>query len=302
MKEIFRLHGIPKVVISDRDAKFTGNFWKALFKGLDTKLNFSTAFHPQTDGQRERVNQILEDMLRMYVMNQPKKWEEYLHLVEFAYNNNYQASAKLSPFEILYGRKCNTPISWSSPVDRIILGPELLKEMELIVKQVQQNLKEARDRQKSYADLRRTFREFEVGNHVYVKVKPTKSSLRLKNCVKLSPRYCGPFEILARIGPVAYQLALPANIKVHNAFHVSLLKKYVHDATHVIDWINIQVEPEGEFQVQSECIIDRREHVLRNRAIRQVKVQWRHLSPAEVTWEMEDCAREAYPFLFKEDP
>lgn len=160
MKEIFRLHGIPKVVISDRDAKFTGNFWKTLFKGLDTKLNFSTAFHPQIDGQTERVNQILEDMLRMYVMNQPKKWEEYLHLVEFAYNNNYQTSLKLSPFEILYGRKCNTPISWSNPVDRIMLGPELLKEMELTVKQVQHNLKEAQDRQKSYADLKRTFREF----------------------------------------------------------------------------------------------------------------------------------------------
>jgi len=89
MKEIFTLHGIPKMVISDRDAKFTGNFWKALFKGLDTQLNFSTAFHPQTDGQTKRVNQILEDMLRMYVMNQPTKWEEYLHLVEFAYNNNF---------------------------------------------------------------------------------------------------------------------------------------------------------------------------------------------------------------------
>ena len=143
MKEIFRLHGIPKMVISDRDAKFTGNFWKALFKGLDTKLNFSTVFHPQTDGQTERVNQILEDMLRMYVMNQPKKWEEYLHLVEFAYNNHFQASAKLSPFEIIYGRKCNTPISWSSLVDRIMLGPEMLRDMELIVKHVQHNLKVA---------------------------------------------------------------------------------------------------------------------------------------------------------------
>jgi len=116
MKEIFRLHGIPKVVISDRDAKFIGNFWKALFKGLDSKLNFSTVFHPQTDGQTERVNQILEDMLRMYVMNQPWKWEEYLHLVEFSYNNNYQTSSKLSPFEILYGRKCNCNAPKTLPI------------------------------------------------------------------------------------------------------------------------------------------------------------------------------------------
>jgi transposase InsO family protein len=147
MKEIFRLHGIPKTVILDRDTKFTRNFWKSLFKGLDTQFNFSTAYHPQTNGQTERTNQILEDMLRMYVMNRPNKWEEYLHLVEFAYNNHYQASAKLSPFEILYGRKCNTHVSWSNIVNRLMIGPGILKEMELIVKHVQHNLKEAQDMQ-----------------------------------------------------------------------------------------------------------------------------------------------------------
>ena len=110
------------------------NFWKSLFKGLDTKLNFSTAYHPQTNGQTKRVNQVLEDMLMMYVRDHPNKWEEYMHLVEFAYNNHYQASTKFSPFETLYGRKCNTPISWSNLVDRLMLGPDLLKEIELTVK------------------------------------------------------------------------------------------------------------------------------------------------------------------------
>ena len=105
-----------------------------MFKGLNTTLNFSTSFHPQTDGQTERVNQVLEDLLRMHVKDQPGKWEDYLHLVEFAYNNNYQAWDRFSPFEILYVRKCNTPISSSNPVDRLVLGPELLKEMEEIVK------------------------------------------------------------------------------------------------------------------------------------------------------------------------
>ena len=97
-------------------------------------MNFVIAYHPQTNGQTERVNQVLEDMLRMYVKDYSKKWEDYLHLVEFAYNNHYQASAKLSPFEILYGRKCNTPITWSNLIDRLTLGPDLLKELELIVK------------------------------------------------------------------------------------------------------------------------------------------------------------------------
>ena len=110
MKEILRLHGVPKVIVSNRDPKFTGDFWKALFKGLGTQLNFSTAYHPQTNGQIERVNQVLEDMIRMYVMGKLGKWEYYLHLVEFAYNNNFQVFVGMSLFENLYGCKCNTPI------------------------------------------------------------------------------------------------------------------------------------------------------------------------------------------------
>jgi hypothetical protein len=121
MKEIFRLHGFPKTIISDRDAKFTSNFWKGLFTGLETQLEFSMAYHPQTDGQIERVNKVLEDMLRMHVMHQPKQWEEYLPLVEFTYNNGYQESLKMSPFEVLYGRKCRVLISWDNPVEKFPL-------------------------------------------------------------------------------------------------------------------------------------------------------------------------------------
>ena len=134
LKKIFRLHGISKVIISDRDPKFTGNFWRYLFKGLNTKLNFSIAYDLQMDGHIERVNQVLEYMLRMYVEDYPTNWEDYLHLVDFSYNNHYQASTKLSPFKILYGRKCNPPITWSNLVDRLMLGPDLLKELELILK------------------------------------------------------------------------------------------------------------------------------------------------------------------------
>jgi hypothetical protein len=152
MKEIFRLHGIPKMVISDRDVKFTSAFWKELFAGLNTNLNFSTSYHPQTDGQTERKNQIIEDMLHMYVRTKPNKREDYLHLVEFSYKNGYQTSAKLSPFEILHGRKCTTLISWDNSADRLMVGPDMLQEMENMVKKVQQNLKEAQARQKSYAN------------------------------------------------------------------------------------------------------------------------------------------------------
>ena len=137
MKEIFRLHGIPKMVISDRDVKFTSCFWKELFAGINTNLNFSTSYHPQSDGQTKRKNQIIEDMLCTYVRTKLKKWEDYLQLVEFAYNNGYQTLAKLSPFEILYSIKCMTPISWDNLDDRLMVGPEMLQEMENMVKKVQ---------------------------------------------------------------------------------------------------------------------------------------------------------------------
>ena len=118
-----------------------------------------------------------------------------MHLVEFAYNNNYQASARFSPFKILYGRKCNTPISWSNPVDRLVLGLELLKEMEEIVERVQSNLKVAQDQQKIQADLKRTPKDFQVGEHVFIKLRPKKISQRLGSCAKLAPRYCGPLKL-----------------------------------------------------------------------------------------------------------
>jgi transposase InsO family protein len=133
MKEIFRLHSIPKIVISDRDVKFTSAFWKELFAGINTNLNFSTIYHSQMDGKTERTNQIIEDMLCMYVRTKPDNWEDYLHLVEFAYNNGYQTSAKLSHFEILYGIKCMTPISWDNPIEILMIGPDMLQEMENIV-------------------------------------------------------------------------------------------------------------------------------------------------------------------------
>jgi hypothetical protein len=159
---------MPKEIISDRDINFTSNFWKYLFNGFETKFLFSTTYHPQTNGQTERVNQVLEDMLRMHVMHQPKKWEDYLPLVEFAYNNGYQESLKIIPFEALYGRKCNIPINWINPVDRVTIGPDMVKEMEQQVIQIRKNLKISQDRQNSYVDMKRTPREFKEGDHVYL--------------------------------------------------------------------------------------------------------------------------------------
>ena len=131
-------------------------------------------------------------------------------------------------------------------------------------------------------------REFTIGDHVYLRVREQKSSLNLGSCVKLSPRYCGPFEVLERIGPIAYILPLLASTRAHNAFHVCLLKKYVH-ANHLINWDVIQVEPKGDFQIDPMRILDRKVTMLRNQAIGQVKVQWEHYGPEEATYELDDA-------------
>jgi hypothetical protein len=124
---------------------------------------------------------------------------------------------------------------WNNPADRIVVGPELLKEMEDQMIKIKQNLKFSQDIQKSYADKNRTHRKFKVCDHVFLKVKANRSSLNLGSYAKLTARFCGPFEILERIGPIAYMIGLPAFMFVHNVFHVSLIKKYITDANHVID-------------------------------------------------------------------
>jgi hypothetical protein len=144
--------------------------------------------------------------------------------------------------------------------------------MEQQVINIKQNLKIDQNRQKIYVDRKRTLREFKTGDHIYLRVRPRKSSLRMAACAKLAPQYCGPFEVLNRVGPVAYGLALPPTVKAHNFFHVSLLNKYVHDSNHIIDWSVIQVETEGKFLPEPQCILDRKETPLRNRTIARVKV------------------------------
>jgi hypothetical protein len=299
MKEVAQLHEIPKKIVSDRDLKFTLNFWKGLFKGFGMNLNLSTTYHPESDGQTERVNRVIEDMLRMYVMDKPSKWEDYLHLVEFAYNNGYQTSLKMSPFESLYDRRCNTPVSWDNPADRTIVGPELLKEMEDQMFKIKKNLKSTQDRQKIYVDKNRIHKEFKVGDHVFLEVKANRSSLKLGSCAKLAARFCGPFEILERIGPDSYIIALPTSMSIHNVFHVSFLKKYIPDANHVIDWNVIRVEQEGTFQVHPVCILGEKVKNLWNQAIGLVKVQWTWYGPEDSTWEHEDAMQTEYPHLFE---
>jgi hypothetical protein len=153
---------------------------------MDTKINFSSAYHQQTDGQTKRINQILEDMLRACALKYGKSWDKSLSYAEFSYNNSYQARIKMSPYEALYGRQCRTPLFWSQTGESQVFGPEVLKDAEKQVQMVRESLKVAQTRQKSYADKRRDLL-FEVGDFVYLKVSPMRGTRRFKVKGKLAP-------------------------------------------------------------------------------------------------------------------
>ncbi|KAK8714256.1 hypothetical protein V6N13_149449 [Hibiscus sabdariffa] len=169
IRDIVRLHGVPKSIVSDRDPKFTSRFWESLHTALVSRLNFSTSYHPQSDGQSERVIQVLEDMLRCCIIDFQGTWEKQLSLVEFAYNNSYQASIQMAPYEALYGRRCRTPVCWAEAGQKLLPMPDILKGTTEKVKLISERLKAASDRQKSYADLKRREVEYAVGDRVFLK-------------------------------------------------------------------------------------------------------------------------------------
>jgi hypothetical protein len=197
-----------------------------LHETLDTQLRFSSAYHPQADGQTERVNQILEDILRACALQYERSWDKSLPYAKFSYNNSYQESLKMAPFEMLYGRRCRTPLFWNETGERKVFGSNILQEAEKQVRMVRENLRVTQSRQKSYVDHRRRELSFEVGDFVYLKVSPMRGLRYFKVRGKLAPRFVGPFKILEKRGEVAYQLELPPQLSdVHGIFHVSQLKK-----------------------------------------------------------------------------
>ena len=187
VKEIVRMHGAPVSIVSDRDPCFTSRFWHSLQKALGIKLSFSTAFHLQTNGQSERVIQVLEDLLRACALDPKGNWDDYLPLVKFAYNNSFQASIRMAPFEELYGRRCQSPVCWDDVGERKLLGLELVQLTVEKIALIKERLKAAQRRQKSYADNRIRDLEFEVGDHVFLKFSPMKSVMRFGRKGKLSP-------------------------------------------------------------------------------------------------------------------
>ena len=202
-------------------------------------------------------------------------------------------------YQALYGRPCRSPLCWTEVGESSITGPDLIRDTSEKVSLILQRLLMAQSRKKSYAGRPL---EFEVGDHVFLKVMPKRGVVRFGKRGKLSPRFIGHFEILERIGTVAYRLALPPSMSgVHEVFHVSMLRKYTPDPAHVVDWGQIEVDTDGTFEEGPVCIVDSIDQVLRRKTVRLVRVLWRHYGVEESTWEREDMMRATYPFLFMDE-
>ena len=192
-REIVQLHGVPVSIVSDRNPIFTTHFWKSFQKAMGTQLTMNTVFHPQTDGRSEMTIQILEDMLCACVLDLKGSWKDHLPLVEFAYNNCYQASIQMPPYEALYGRPCRSPICWTEVGERSITSPDLIRDASEKVALIRKRLLTAQSRQNNYSDKRHRPLEFEVGDHVFLKVMPKREVARFGKQEKLAPRYIGHF-------------------------------------------------------------------------------------------------------------
>ncbi|GKB88358.1 putative reverse transcriptase domain-containing protein [Tanacetum coccineum] len=271
LKEVVTRHGIPLLIICDRDPRFASNFWRSLQNALGTSLDMSTAYHPQTNGQRERTIQTLVDMLRACTIDFRKGWVNHFPLVEFSYNNSYYASIKAAPFKALYGRKCRSPVCWAEVGEVQLTGPEIVQETT----------------------------EKIVGDKVMLKVSPWKGVIHFGKRGKLNPRYVGPFKVLEKVGSIAYKLELPEELsRVHNTFHVSNLKNIYVDEPLAVPLDGLHFDDKIQFVEEPVEITDREVKWWNQSRIPLVKVRWNSRRGPEFTWEREDQFRKKYPHLF----
>ncbi|KAL3675441.1 hypothetical protein R1sor_025389 [Riccia sorocarpa] len=292
LRTVVSHHGLSQVIITDRGTQFTSLFWRItqnLFGLFKTKLAFSTAYHPQTDGQTERVNRTIEYMLRAFTMEEQEGWDNLLPLVEFAYNNSTNSSTGATPFFLMYGEHPLTPaglLGRGSPTPittKVEAVNEFVSRIQEGVARAKIKLQIAQNRQKQYADQHRRHEEFGVGEKIWLST----TNLRLIGSRKLNPRYIGPFTIQQRIGAVAYKLELPSSMKIHPVFHVSLLRRYVPRPVELVAPNAARLPPaliDGEEEFEVERILQKRICGLRRQLIEYL-VQWKGYPLYEATWE-----------------
>lgn len=281
---VVRHHGMPSAIVSDRDTRFTAHFWQALMRALGTKLSMSTAFHPQTDGQTERTNRTLEQMLRGVVSADQADWDDHLPLVEFAYNNARQASTAMTPFFLNSGQHPNLPLGiavQSSAAQRVPAVLDYVGRMDRQIALARSHIEAAQQRQKRYADTKRRDGSFEVGQRVMLSTAHLKLSEGTTR--KLAPRWMGPYPVVERVGDVAYKLKLPRRMRVHPVFHVSCLKGY--NTSERFPSAPVRPPPVHEFDGESYYTVER---ILRRRTRgRRTEwlVKWLGYDESEATWE-----------------
>ncbi|TYK15071.1 Ty3/gypsy retrotransposon protein [Cucumis melo var. makuwa] len=297
--KIVRRHGIPKSIISDRDKIFVSNFWKELFYAMNTILKRSTAFHPQTDGQTERVNQCLETYLRCFCNEQPNKWHQFIPWAELWYNTTFHSSTRTTPFQTVYGRPPPPLISYGdkkTPNDEV---EALLKERDLAISALKENLTIAQNRMKKFADSKRRELKFKVGDEVYLKLRPYRQrSLARKRAEKLAPKYYGPYRIIETIGEVAYRLDLPPEASIHNVFHISQLKLKLGNQ-HNVQIQQPQLTAEFELQLWPETVLGIRWSP--ELGANEWLVKWKGLPDSEATWESVYSMNQQFPSFHLED-
>src|SRR3954453_1588809 len=230
---IFHLHGLPTSIVSDRDAKFTSRFWQSLFRTLGTRLAMSTAFHPQTDGQTERANCTLEDMLRAYISYRQDDWDTLLPAAEFACNNAPNASTQMTPFRLCHSRDPTHPYAQlTSFPDSIPAAADFHRQQQNAIKQATDALVLAKANQEKYANQHRRDVSFSIGDKVLLSSSHIHlASQAQRPTRKLQARFIGPYTIIAKVSPIAYKLELPPSLSIHPVFHVSLLHAYTAPST-----------------------------------------------------------------------
>jgi hypothetical protein len=282
---VVKLHGMPSSIMSDRDKVFISKFWQEFFKMSGTQLKMSSAYHPQTDGQSEVVNHCVEQYLRCFVHQRPRQLSQFLPWAELWYNTAYHSSTGTTPFQALYGRLPPTfPLyaTGSSPVNEV---DHSLQVRDTLLRNLKQNLANARNRMKQLVDRGRRDVEFIEGDLVYLKLQPYRQQTAFRRAhQKLACKFYGPFPIEKRVGDVAYKLKLPEGARLHSVFHVSLLKRKLGDKADTSMELP-PIDEEGTIVVTPEAILDTRWIPHGARFIEESLVKWKHLSTNDATWE-----------------
>jgi len=294
--DIVRLHGFPKSIVSDRDPVFTGHVWQDLFKQAGVQLKMSTAFHPQTDGQSEAVNKTIAMYLRCITGDRPRAWLDWLPWAEYVYNTAYHSALRTSPFHVVYGRPAPQLVPYKASSARTTTVDTLLQERDTFLADVHDRLLQAQEHAKKHYDANHRPLTFSVNDWVWRRILNRHTrSLEPTARGKLGPRYAGPFQISERIGDVAYRLRLPAAARIHDVFHVGVLKPF-----HGTPPSTTQPLPplhHGRMLQQPEKVLKSQ---LR-RGIWHVLIQWSGFPNSEATWEAVPDFKQSYPDFQLED-